>query len=353
MRPGFPKSAPFAPHFLEVDGDRQGLLGRAVLCRSCCSTCRSACMTTSSPTRARRKQALDLLVKDWTKVFKEQGKRSLRIAAGHRDQCRRSPRSRASGETGPGCREAMTDMTTIIHPDAAPTASASRPPRRVRRSGVARAVGPGDRLAVHRADHRCCLLAINIFPLIWTIRLSFTSFKLNMSDLPPRFVGLDNYIDILTDEDVWTRLQTTAHFVFWSVALQVLLGFGLALLINRQFRGHSFWTTIILLPMMLSPAVVGNFWTLLFQPQIGPFNYLDQLFHRHRAELVQMIGERRAGAVDDRAGRHLDVDALRDADLPCRAALDSRLHLRGGRGRPRVAVAAVLVDHAADGRCRS
>jgi ABC-type sugar transport system permease subunit len=41
----------------------------------------------------------------------------------------------------------------------------------------------------------------------------------------------------------------------------VLLGFGLALLINRRFRGHSFWTTIILLPMMLSPAVVGNFWT--------------------------------------------------------------------------------------------
>ncbi len=46
------------------------------------------------------------------------------------------------------------------------------------------------------------------------------------------------------------------------------------MLINQKFRGHSFWTTVILLPMMLSPAVVGNFWTLLFQPQIGPFNYL-------------------------------------------------------------------------------
>src|SRR5205823_6669053 len=96
------------------------------------------------------------------------------------------------------------------------------------------------------------LLAINIFPLIWMIRLSFSSLNLSMSYLPLRFVGLDNFSDILTDEDVWLRLQTTAHFVIWSVAMQVIVGFGLALLINRQFRTHSFWTTIILLPMMLS-----------------------------------------------------------------------------------------------------
>src|SRR5437763_321921 len=90
------------------------------------------------------------------------------------------------------------------------------------------------------------LLAINIFPLIWMIRLSFTSLNLSMSYLPLRFVGLDNFSDILTDEDVWFRLQSTASFVIWSVALQVVIGFGLALLINRQFRSHSFWTTIIL-----------------------------------------------------------------------------------------------------------
>src|SRR5271165_7510728 len=117
------------------------------------------------------------------------------------------------------------------------------------------------------------LLAINIFPLIWAIRLSFTGFMANLP-APARFIGIDNYVDILTDEDLWANFQVTAHFVFWTIALQVLIGLGLALLINHKFRGHSFWTTVILLPMMLSPAVVGNFWTLLFQPQIGPFNYL-------------------------------------------------------------------------------
>jgi multiple sugar transport system permease protein len=72
------------------------------------------------------------------------------------------------------------------------------------------------------------LLAINIFPLIWALRLSFTNFKSNMPSVPARFVGIDNYVDILTDEDIWYAMQVTAHFVFWSVGLEVLLGFGLA-----------------------------------------------------------------------------------------------------------------------------
>ena len=135
------------------------------------------------------------------------------------------------------------------------------------------------------------LLAINIFPLLWMIRLSFTNLNLSMAYLPLRFVGLDNYTDILTDDDIWDRMQTTARFVLATVAFEVVVGFGLALLINRKFRSHSFWTTIILLPMMLSPAVVGNFWTLLFQPQIGPFNYVVSLFIGREPNSFSMIGE--------------------------------------------------------------
>src|SRR6266567_991004 len=134
------------------------------------------------------------------------------------------------------------------------------------------------------------LLAINVFPLIWAIRLSFTNFMSNLPR-PSRVIGLDNYSDILTDEDVWEHLQVTAQFVVSTIALQVLVGLGLALLINRQFRGHSFWTTVILLPTMLSPAVVGNFWTLLFQPQIGPFNYLVSFFTGLAPSSFSMIGD--------------------------------------------------------------
>jgi multiple sugar transport system permease protein len=135
------------------------------------------------------------------------------------------------------------------------------------------------------------LLAINIFPLLWTIYMSFTNFKANMGWVKYRSVGTENYADILGDLDIWTAMQTTAHFVFWSILFEVLIGFGLALLINRKFRGHSLWTTVILLPMMLSPAVVGNFWTFLFQPQIGLFNYIVGFFSGVDPGSFQMIGD--------------------------------------------------------------
>jgi multiple sugar transport system permease protein len=70
----------------------------------------------------------------------------------------------------------------------------------------------------------------------------------------------------------------------------VVLGFGLALLINKRFRGHATLTTLILLPMMLSPAVVGVFWTYLFQPQNGIFNYIVEFFSGIGAADFTMIG---------------------------------------------------------------
>lgn len=118
------------------------------------------------------------------------------------------------------------------------------------------------------------LLAINIFPLIWAVRLSFTNYRANRPNAVVESVGLQNYQRVLTDSDIWIAMQTTAHFVFWTIVLQTLIGFALAYLIDRKFRGHAFWTTVILIPMMLSPAVVGNFWRFLYQPQIGLFNYI-------------------------------------------------------------------------------
>ncbi len=134
------------------------------------------------------------------------------------------------------------------------------------------------------------LLAVNIFPLIWTIRLSFTDFKANRSR-EVEWIGLRNYERILTDSDIWLTMQATAHFLFWTIFFQVLIGFTLAWLINKKFHGNDLWTTIIVLPMMLSPAVVGNFWTFLYQPQIGLFNYIVEFFTGIPASSFQMIGD--------------------------------------------------------------
>ena len=135
------------------------------------------------------------------------------------------------------------------------------------------------------------LLAINIFPLIWTVYLSFTSYRANRINAPTRWLGFDWYQSILTDPDIWAAMQVTAHFVIWTVIIETVLGFGLAFLIDKKFRGHGVWTTIILLPMMLSPAVVGNFWTFLYQPQIGLFNYVIAFVTGRAASSFQMLGD--------------------------------------------------------------
>jgi multiple sugar transport system permease protein len=134
------------------------------------------------------------------------------------------------------------------------------------------------------------LLAVNIFPLIWTIRLSFTNFRANRPNAEVKWVGLDNYTKVLTDDGIWANMQATAHFLFWTLFFQVIIGFTLAWLINRKFKGNDLITTIIVLPMMLSPAVVGNFWTFLYQPQIGLFNYVVEFFTGTPASSFEMLG---------------------------------------------------------------
>ena len=134
------------------------------------------------------------------------------------------------------------------------------------------------------------LLAINIFPLIWTIYLSFTNYAVNRPDREIKYVGLRNYERILGDADTWATMQATAHFLIWTIVLQVLIGFALAYFINKKFKGNNLWTTIIVLPMMLSPAVVGNFWTFLYQPQIGLFNYIVNFITGIDPSSFSMIG---------------------------------------------------------------
>ncbi|MBX2868113.1 MAG: sugar ABC transporter permease [Acidiferrobacterales bacterium] len=135
------------------------------------------------------------------------------------------------------------------------------------------------------------LLAINIFPLIWTVYLSFTNYRVNRPKKDVEFIGLRNYERILSDADIWITMQATAHFLIWTIILQVMIGFTLAYLINKKFKGNDLWTTIIVLPMMLSPAVVGNFWTFLYQPQIGLFNYVVGFVSGADPSSFSMIGD--------------------------------------------------------------
>jgi multiple sugar transport system permease protein len=116
------------------------------------------------------------------------------------------------------------------------------------------------------------LIVFNIFPLIYSLGFSFTSYRASLNK-PAEFVGLQNYRELLSDPGIWDNFTITAQYVIISVGGQMIVGFGLALLLNRKFPLKGLVTTLLLLPMMLSPAVVGLFWKLLYDPSWGPVNY--------------------------------------------------------------------------------
>jgi multiple sugar transport system permease protein len=117
------------------------------------------------------------------------------------------------------------------------------------------------------------LIVFNIFPLIYSLGYSFTDFRASTS-APANFIGLENYRELLADPYIWTNFTITAKYVLVSVGGQVLVGFGVALLLNRQVPAKGLVTTLLLLPMMMSMAVVGLFWQLLYSPSWGIINYV-------------------------------------------------------------------------------
>ncbi len=116
------------------------------------------------------------------------------------------------------------------------------------------------------------LIIFNVFPLIYSLATAFTDYRASTSE-PANWIGLDNFRTLLGDPNIWRNFTITAKYVIISVTGQLVVGFGLAMLLNRPIPLKGLITTLLLLPMMMSPAVVGLFWKLLYDPSFGIINY--------------------------------------------------------------------------------
>jgi multiple sugar transport system permease protein len=133
------------------------------------------------------------------------------------------------------------------------------------------------------------LILWNVFPLFYSLYLSFTRYSA-IDNKPPDWRGTQNYVNILKDKNLWESFATTGRFAVLSVGIQTVIGFSLAMLLRNKFRGSGIITTLILIPMMLSPVVVGMFWKNIYNPGWGIFNYLLDPINPQRAN--DMLGNR-------------------------------------------------------------
>jgi ABC-type sugar transport system permease subunit len=118
---------------------------------------------------------------------------------------------------------------------------------------------------------------VAVYPILDSIRLSF----LNNPLIPTgsTFVGLRNYIQVLGDPAFGSSFSLTIIFSVVSVALETLVGFAVALLMNQVFPGRGLVRTAILIPFAFPTIVSGQIWLLMLNAQNGVLTYLFQIFH--------------------------------------------------------------------------
>jgi multiple sugar transport system permease protein len=119
------------------------------------------------------------------------------------------------------------------------------------------------------------LAAFWIVPIIASVALSLTEYNIIT---PPRFIGLENYREMLFDDRTfWVSIRVTLKFMVLSVPLYLVCGLLLSLLLNLKVRGINLFRTIFFLPAVLSGVAVAVLWVALLNPDVGAVN---EILHR-------------------------------------------------------------------------
>jgi multiple sugar transport system permease protein len=122
------------------------------------------------------------------------------------------------------------------------------------------------------------LVTVFLYPVLYSLYLSTRQMQLFEFSTGGRFAGLSNYLAAVRDPLVWNALSRTSVFVVGAVALELALGLGIALFLNQRLPGRRFLRAVALLPLMLTPVVLGITFRILFNYSYGIVNYaLDRV----------------------------------------------------------------------------
>jgi multiple sugar transport system permease protein len=116
------------------------------------------------------------------------------------------------------------------------------------------------------------LIAFSVYPLVTSLIRSFEYYNPRTTNW--HWIGLGNYRQLFSDPEFWHTVEHTFVFTFGAVAIQVVLGTALALFFNQKLRGATLVRGVLILPMLLTPIVVGLMWRALLNPEWGMLNWI-------------------------------------------------------------------------------
>jgi len=111
-----------------------------------------------------------------------------------------------------------------------------------------------------------------LYPLLYMVWGSFRDWDPTQGIGETEFIGLKNYFTLFYDPAFRESLSVTLRFAITVVTVEMAIGLGLALLLDRNIRGMSVLRTLFILPMMIAPVVVGLMWRYMYHPTLGTFN---------------------------------------------------------------------------------
>ncbi len=116
------------------------------------------------------------------------------------------------------------------------------------------------------------LVVALLYPIAYMIYASFLDWNPSQRIGQATFVGLRNYTSLWSDANFRESFGVTLKFASLVVSIEMILGVGLAMLLDRSIRGMTVLRTIFILPMMIAPIVVGLIWRYMYHPTVGIFN---------------------------------------------------------------------------------
>ena len=116
-----------------------------------------------------------------------------------------------------------------------------------------------------------------IYPVVQGLLLSMQDWAVGTPMSTAEFIGADNYLRMLSDENVQESMWVTFKFGFFTITIEMTLGIALALLLEKPIRGASVFRTIFIMPLMISPVVVGLVWRYLYDARAGWINHYLEL----------------------------------------------------------------------------
>jgi multiple sugar transport system permease protein len=112
------------------------------------------------------------------------------------------------------------------------------------------------------------LVVVTVLPVLFLVATSFTPLDLT-EPTSRRWTGLANYRQLAGDARFWNSVWVQGQLSFWTVSLQLVIGFAIALLLNGRMRALELMRSAFIVPMVLPPVVVALIWKVLFTPDIS------------------------------------------------------------------------------------